>query len=270
MISGKGIIAGVIGWPVAHSLSPKLHHYWLARYGIDGAYVPLAVRPEDFAEVMRVLPKSGFAGVNLTLPHKELVLPMLSDMDEAAVAAGMANTIIMRDGKLFGRNTDSYGFRENIRPALKAKNKAVILGAGGAAKAVCHALIQEGFADIVVTNRSPGRAGALAKQFPGIIAQPWEWRSKSLAGADLLVNATSLGMGGKESLDIDLAALPASALVTDIVYTPLMTPLLLAAQARGNRIVDGLGMLLHQAVPGFEAWFGVRPEVDAALRDFML
>ncbi len=272
-LSGKAKIAGVIGWPVSHSLSPRLHNYWLSRMGIDGAYIPLSVKPEDIETVIRALPKMGFAGANLTLPHKELVVPLLDAMDDDARSAGMANTIVIGEGgKLFGMNTDSYGFAENIRPHIGAsKNKAVLLGAGGAAKAVCYALIKLGYKEIVVVNRSQLRADELASQFAGEIAtQTWESRSQALRGADLLVNATSLGMAGKEALTIDLAALPVSALVTDIVYTPLMTPLLMEAKTRGNTIVDGLGMLLHQAVPGFSAWFGATPQVDEALRHYMI
>ena len=272
MISGKSKIAGVIGWPVTHSLSPRLHNYWLQKLDIDGVYIPLPVAPENFTETMRALPKMGFAGVNLTLPHKELVLPMLTGLDEDARNAGMANTIVVRDnGSLYGMNTDSYGFMENIRAYLKGRKKAVILGAGGAAKAICHALLKEGFKDIVVVNRSPSRAELLATQFArNISVKPWEMRSQIVEGADLLVNTTSLGMAGKEALEIDLTALPHSALVNDIVYTPLMTPLLSQAKGRGNAIVDGLGMLLHQAVPAFQAWFGVMPTVDEALRRYML
>ena len=272
-ISGGAKIAGVIGYPIAHSLSPRLHNYWLAQLGIDGAYIPLEIRPEDFVHVMQSLPKMGFQGVNLTLPHKELVLPLLSGVDEDARRAGMANTItITKQGTLYGMNTDSYGFSENIRPHLgNHKNKAVVLGAGGAAKALCHALLKEGFKEVVVANRSAVRAKALAHQFAGKVAlQVWEKRSEVLEGADLLVNATSLGMVGKDPLSIDLSVLPKSALVTDIVYTPLMTPLLEQAKARGNKIVDGLGMLLHQAVPGFTAWFGAKPEVNDTLRKYIL
>lgn len=272
-ISGKAKIAGVMGWPVTHSLSPRLHNYWLSSLAIDGAYVPLSVKPEDFESVMRALPKMGFRGVNLTLPHKELVLPFLDDMDDDARNASMANTIIVKEsGELFGMNTDSYGFIENIRPALSLKkDKAVVLGAGGAAKAVCYALIKLGFKEIVVVNRSRSRAQALAEQFVGeIVTHDWDSRAECLHDADLLVNATSLGMQGQEELQIDLAALPLAALVTDIVYTPLETGLLAQAKARGNTVVDGLGMLLHQAVPGFHAWFGVKPHVDDALRHHIL
>ncbi len=270
-ISARARVAGVIGWPVSHSKSPALHNYWLQKHGIDGAYIPLSVNPEHLAEVIRALPLMGFAGVNLTLPHKELVLPMLDSVDKKATLIGAVNTVIVTaEGKLHGTNTDAYGFMENIRPYLKGKNKAVILGAGGAAKAVAYALAEEGFAEIVITNRSLNKAEAIAASFPQATAKNWDLRHGLLEDANLLVNATSLGMMGKETLDLDLWALPKAALVTDIVYAPLMTPLLAAAHARGNPIVDGLGMLLHQAVPGFEAWFGTKPEVTPELRSAIL
>ncbi len=262
--------AGVMGWPVAHSLSPKLHGYWLKKYGIEGEYLALEVNPEEFAGKLAALQANGFAGVNLTLPHKELVMSMLADMDSDAQEAGMANTIVIRsDGSFYGMNTDSYGFIENIRGSIPQKNKAVVLGAGGAARAACYALAKEGFKHIVVVNRSLERAQNVAAAFGGT-AVAWEDRARTLEGADVLANATSLGMTGKQTLEIDLAWLPVSALVTDLVYAPLVTPLLKDARDRGNRIVDGLGMLLHQAVPGFEAWFGVRPVVDSGLRHAVL
>lgn len=266
-ISGKARVAGVMGWPVRHSLSPVLHNYWLAQHGLDGAYVPLSVNPAHLEPVIRALPLMGFAGVNLTLPHKELVLPLLDRVDAAAAAIGAVNAVIIAaDGSLHGMNTDAYGFIENIRPRMTGKRKAVLLGAGGAARAVACALRQEGFEQIMLANRSRGRAEALAAACPGLTAIDWQDRAGALAEADLLVNATSLGMTGSDALDLDLTLLPPAALVTDIVYTPLETPLLRRAAARGNPVVDGLGMLLHQAVPAFEAWFGPRPEVTQALR----
>lgn len=271
MLSGKAAIAGVLGWPVAHSLSPRLHQYWLEKHGIDGAYVPLAVRPEDMAQVLPALAKMGLRGVNLTLPHKELALPLLDEVTDEARAIGAVNTIVIRDGRLLGSNSDAYGFMENIRPHLpKARQKAVVLGAGGAARAVCYALAREGFREIVVLNRTQDKASLLTTQFPHVTSESWEKRSEVLDEADVLVNATSLGMTGKEQLEIDLSALPPRALVTDIVYTPLLTPLLLAAKKKGHPVADGLGMLLHQAVPGFEAWFGQRPLVTPELKAFVL
>lgn len=270
-ISGKARVAGVIGWPVTHSLSPALHNYWLASHRIDGAYIPLSVNPDRLGDVMRALPLMGLAGVNLTLPHKELVMPMLQSVDKTATAIGAVNTVIVTpEGKLHGLNTDAYGFIENIRPELTRKGKAVVLGAGGAAKAVVYALQEAGFKEIIITNRSPGKAEAIAASFPAAKAASWDSRAKTLTGADLLVNATSLGMTGKEELLLDMRELPTYALVTDIVYSPLVTPLLQNARMRGNKVVDGLGMLLHQAVPAFEAWFGVKPEVTPDLRQYIL
>lgn len=265
--------AGVIGWPVAHSLSPALHRYWLKRYRIAGEYEALPVAPEALKEFIKHMPQEGYRGANVTVPHKETVMPFLDEVDESARAIGAVNTIVMDRGGLKGFNTDAYGFAENLRqygfPA--ARNKAVVLGAGGAAKAVCHALAKERFAQIVIAARTAAKAKAIAKALPiktSVIG--WENRSAALEGADLLVNATSLGLQGGESLEMDLSRLPETAIVSDVVYTPLDTPLLKAARARGNRTIDGLGMLLHQAAPAFEAWFGVRPEVDEETRKQVL
>ena len=268
MPSGKAKIAGVIGWPVAHSLSPKLHNYWLKKYGIDGEYLALAVEPKDLETVIKTLPEMGWQGCNLTIPHKEAALSFLDEIDDIAWSVGAVNTVIVKDGKLFGMNTDVYGFTKNIEQQLKGRNKAVVLGAGGAAKAVWKALLDMDFGKIVTLNRNHDRATLSQKLGNRFTAKLWEDRSSSaiLENADLLVNATSLGLGDNDPLDIDLSSLPMQALVTDIVYTPLMTPLLQLAKARGNPIVDGLGMLLHQAVPAFEAWFGVRPEVSEEVR----
>ena len=269
-------LAGVMGWPVAHSRSPVLHGFWLAAYGIDGAYVRLAVRPENLARALKALPLLGFAGCNLTLPHKEAALAVLDEIDPAARAVGAVNTVIVRaDGSLEGRNTDGYGFLENLRAAAPhwraAAGPAVILGAGGAARAIAAALIAAGVPEIRLVNRTPARAAALAKALKGNVrGLPWEDRGKALAGAALLVNATSLGMVGQPALDLSLEALPLTAIVNDIVYAPLETPLLAAARRRGHPAVDGLGMLLHQARPGFAAWFGQEPEVTPALRQAVL
>ncbi|MDE3060003.1 MAG: shikimate dehydrogenase [Pseudomonadota bacterium] len=268
MISGKAKIAGVIGWPVSHSLSPRLHQYWLRENGIDGAYVPLVVTPDNLGDAIRALPKLGFRGINLTIPHKEAVMTFCDEIDATAKKIGAVNTLIIENGRIAGANTDAYGFMENVRPRLQGKAKAVVLGAGGAARAVCHALTEAGFKEIVVTNRTLEKAQSLATE--KIAVAPWEERSTILERADLLVNTTSLGMTGKEALEIDLSALPKTALVTDIVYKPLMPPLLEKAKARGNPVVDGLGMLIYQAVPGFEAWFGVRPAVTEELRQYLL
>ena len=271
-ISARARLAGVMGWPVAHSLSPRLHNYWLDAYGIDGAYVPLPVAPEHFAEALRALGHLSFAGVNVTVPHKEAAFAACDEVDAAAKRIGAVNMISFAGGKILGRNTDGYGFRESLRagaPSWSGKGrKAVVLGAGGGARAVVAALRDEG-AEVTVLNRTRARAEALARDIGGI-AGDWAARGAALADAALLVNTTVLGMQGKNALDIDLAALPRSALVADIVYVPLETPLLAAARRRGNVAIDGLGMLLHQARPAFAAWFGREPEVTPALRDHVL
>lgn len=281
--SGKARLAGVMGWPVEHSLSPRLHGYWLEHYRIDGAYVPLTVKPEDLPAALAALPALGFRGVNLTLPHKEQALDLCHVVDDLARRIGAVNTVVVREGKLVGSNSDAFGFLENVRdgaPDWRAEAApAVVLGAGGAARAVVAALADAGAPEVRIVNRTRERAEALAASLTGVLdpwpgsaisVRGWGQRQAALADAGLLVNTTTLGMAGQASLDLDLGELPPDALVTDIVYTPLMTPLLQAAQARGNPLVDGLGMLLHQARPGFEAWYGVRPEVTPALRDFVL
>ncbi|MDA8230177.1 MAG: shikimate dehydrogenase [Magnetospirillum sp.] len=274
--SGKARVAGVMGWPVGHSRSPRLHGYWLDALGIDGAYVPLPVRPEDFALAVAALPKLGFAGANVTVPHKEAAFALADEVDPMAARIGAVNTlVVLPDGLIEGRNTDAFGFLENLRQGASqwspAAGPAVVLGAGGAARAVVAALAEAGVPEIRAANRSRERALALEAEFGGPVrAVAWEERSDALAGAALLVNTTTLGMAGAPPLDIDLAPLPAGAVVNDIVYAPLETELLAAARRRGNPTVDGLGMLLWQAVPAFEAWFGARPRVTAELRRFVL
>lgn len=264
--------ACVIGWPVEHSRSPAIHRYWLKRYRIDGAYEKEKVAPEDLARFLGALGARGYAGANVTLPHKEAALRLAAFADEAASAIGAANTLWLDgEGKLHASNTDSYGFMTNLNEAAphwnEGRRPVLVLGAGGAARAILHGLIAQGAASILLANRTRDRAEALAKTFgPTVRVIDWADRARALAGCGLLVNATSLGMTGKGDLDIDLKALPSDAVVADIVYSPLETPLLAAARARGNRVVDGLGMLLHQAVPGFERWFGVRPEVTPELK----
>ncbi|WP_074765782.1 shikimate dehydrogenase [Magnetospirillum fulvum] len=276
MLTGKARLAGVIGWPVGHSRSPRLHGYWLEKMGIDGAYLPLAVAPDDLAEAVRALPKLGFRGVNLTIPHKEAVIPLLDVVDSLAARIGAVNTLIINeDGTIEGRNTDAFGFLENVRRGAPlwqpSQGPAVVIGAGGAARAVIAALSDAGVGELRLVNRSRDRAERLAQDLGGpIVVGDWDSRAALLDGAALLVNTTSLGMAGQPPLDLDLAALPVSAIVTDIVYVPLETPLLALARQRGNRTVDGLGMLLWQAVPGFSAWFGQQPEVTDALRAFVL
>jgi len=274
ILSGKAKIAGVIGWPVSHSRSPRLHGYWLANYGIDGAYIPLAVAPDRFPTAVAGLAAAGLRGVNITLPHKAAALSACDMVDDNARRIGAVNTIVFgNDGALRGSNTDAFGFLENIRrnAAWRAGGIAVVLGAGGAARAVCVALADAGMIDIRVINRTGARAARLAADLGApLTVRDWETRHDALASAALLVNTTSLGMTGQPPLDLDLAALPMDAVVNDIVYAPMETDLLARARARGNPAVDGLGMLLHQARPGFEAWFGVAPKVTDELRDFVM
>ncbi len=274
-LTGQSRIAGVIGWPVDHSRSPRLHGYWLDQLGIDGAYVPMAVPPDRLTEALNGLSALGFRGANVTVPHKTAALDACDSLDAAARAIGAVNTLVAgADGSLSGMNTDAMGFLANLRQECgfePAGKRAVVLGAGGAARAVVWALADAGAASVAVVNRTLVRAEALAAAFAGPVqAHAWPALDEALAGADLLVNATSLGMQGGAPLDVDLTPLGADAVVNDIVYTPLETQLLQAARRRGLTAVDGLGMLLHQAVPGFERWFGVRPDVTPALRHFVL
>jgi shikimate dehydrogenase len=265
--------ACVIGWPIEQSRSPAIHGYWLALYKIDGNYVSEAVRPEEFGAFVAGLSGKGYAGANVTLPHKEEALRRADFVDGAAEAIGAANTLWLDEaGKLHASNTDTFGFMTNLDQQAPGwnylKRPAVVLGAGGAARAVLYGLVNAGVSKIILLNRSRERGDALAARFGNTVeAKDWSERSKALRGAGLLVNTTSLGMVGKEPLDLDLGALPKDAVVADIVYNPLETTLLAAARTRGNPVVDGLGMLLYQAVPGFERWFGVRPEVTAELRE---
>jgi len=267
LLSGRSKLAGILGWPVAHSRSPLLHGTWLARHGIDGAYLPLPARPERFADSVRALADLGFRGANVTLPHKEAAFAVCDDLAPSAGRAGAVNTLVFRDGRIEGSNTDGFGFVENCAQSVPgwraAAGPAVVLGAGGAARAIAAALLDAGCPRLVLVNRTPARAEALARGLGG----PVEVAERApLDAASLLVNTTSLGMAGQPPLDLDLSPLPAGAVVADIVYVPLETPLLAAARARGLPAVDGLGMLLHQARPGFEAWFGAAPAVDEALR----
>ncbi len=273
-LSGSAKLAGVMGWPIGHSRSPRLHGHWLDRHGIDGAYVPLAVAPENLNTALRALPALGFRGTNLTLPHKEAAVGICDSVTDQARRIGAVNTIVVGDdGALQGSNTDAYGFIENLRHGSgwqPADGPAVLLGAGGAARGLAIALADAGVTELRILNRTQARAESLAAEIEPAAAAPWGDRTEALAGAALLVNSTTLGMTGQPALDLDLSRLPAGAVVNDIVYAPLETPLLADARARGNPVVDGLGMLLYQAQPGFEAWFGTRPEVDADLRDFVL
>ncbi len=274
--NGQARLAGVMGWPIGHSLSPRLHGYWLDRYGINGAYVPLAVPADAFDGAFRALPLLGFAGVNVTIPYKEAALAAVDDADETARRIGAANTIsVLPDGSLYGQNTDAFGFITNLKNGMPdwraADGPVVVIGAGGAARAVCVALLDAGVPEIRLANRTVRRADSLARDIGGPFAvTPWPRLTAAMEGAALLVNTTGLGMTGEPPLEVDLRHLALEAVVTDIVYAPLETPLLAAARARGNRTVDGLGMLLHQGRPGFARWFGVEPDVTPALREFVL
>lgn len=275
-LTGKTLAAGVFGWPINHSRSPRLHGFWLAKYGIDGAYLPFSTRPENLIEAIRALPKLGFRGGNITLPHKERALSAVDELSDVARRIGAVNTLIVRDdGTILGHNTDGYGFLQHLQtsaPHWRADaGPAVVLGAGGAARAVIVALLDVGVPKVILTNRTASRAENLARELGGKIeVRGWDDRNAALKDAGLLVNTTQLGQAGQAPLEIDLKNLPTNAVVDDIVYVPLETNLLSAAKVRGNAVVDGIGMLLHQARPGFKAWFGVEPEVDAALRTFVL
>ena len=276
--SGKAVVAGVAGWPVSHSRSPRLHGHWLERYGIDGLYAPFPIAPARFEAAISGLAAAGLAGLNVTVPHKEAAFRLCESHDAVAEILSAANTLVFNaDGSIEGRNTDVFGFAENLKAAGQGDlhGSAVVLGAGGAARAVVLALQQLGIAHVRLANRTRDRATAVADDLgntaPGATVRSievvdWSDRSAALAGASVLVNATSLGMQDQPALDIVLDDLPNDALITDIVYTPLTTPLLHAARQKGNEVVDGLGMLLHQGRPGFRAWFGVDPAVDADLR----
>ncbi len=275
-LSGAAKLAGVVGWPIAHSLSPLLHAYWLAEYKVDGAFVPLAIRREEFATALAGLRRAGFRGVNITVPHKEAAFALAHTTDADAAAAGAANLLIFEsDGKIAARNTDSVGLAAHLAKslgsdALKDK-RAVLLGAGGATRAAILALDGLGVVGIRIVNRNGVRANALAAALHANVKATLtgfdltQWKDAS-AGADIVVNATSAGMKGSPPLVLGLEALPKGAVVCDLVYNPLETEFLQHAKAHGHKTVDGLGMLLHQAVPAFEAFFGVTPKVTPGLR----
>lgn len=268
-------LACVVGWPVAHSRSPVIHRFWLRAFGIDGDYVIEPVEPGKAEAFFRGLPDSRFVGCNVTVPHKEAAFASVDEMGPAARSIGALNTIWMEQGRLIGANTDATGFIANLDQEAplwdKARAQAIVLGAGGSARAVVWALIDRGFGAVHVVNRTLDRAAALAERFgPKVRPAGWDALPGLLGSADVVVNTTTLGMRGQPELAIDLAPLRPAALVTDIVYVPLETPLLAKARSRGLRTVDGLGMLLHQAVPGFEKWFGRRPTVTPALREAVL
>jgi shikimate dehydrogenase len=267
--------ACVIGWPIEHSRSPMIHGYWLKRYGVAGSYTKQAVRPEDVADFLHNLARHGFAGCNVTLPHKQAALAAADERDAAATAIGAANTLWLDAGRLIASNTDGYGFMTHLAQSAPRWNAVdapvAILGAGGAARAIVHGFLDAGVGEIRVLNRTLARAEDLAHHF-GARVKPCAWseRHAQLSDAGLLVNTTSIGMAGSGVLDIDLSWLRSDCIVADIVYVPLETDLLRRARARGHRTVDGLGMLLHQAVPGFEKWFGVKPQVTDELRALLV
>jgi shikimate dehydrogenase len=272
--TGTTRLAGIMGWPIGHSRSPLLHGFWLEKTGIDGVYVPLPVRPEHAEQALRALPLLGFRGCNLTIPHKQMALSVADRVEPLARRIGAANTIIVApDGTLEARNTDVFGFRESLREAAldwrPQSGPAVVLGAGGAARAIVAALADAGVPEIRIVNRTVSRAENVASELSTpatrITAHPWSEAGSVQQHAGLLVNTTSLGMIGQPPLVLDLS-LPLSAPVVDIVYVPLETSLLAAARRRGHLVVDGLGMLLHQGRPGFEAWFGASVRVTAELR----
>jgi shikimate dehydrogenase len=265
-------LAGVMGMPVLHSRSPKLHNYWLAQHGLAGVYVPLEIKVEGLGAALRALPALGFSGCNLTIPHKVLALDIVDKVDPVARRIGATNCVVVGpDGSLEGRNNDGFGYIASIleaRPDWRADAGPItVLGAGGAARAIVVSLADKGAKEIRLANRTFARAQALEKEFGGPVkAYPWEERARLLEGAAMLVNTTSQGMVGQPPLDIALDKLPKTALVSDAIYIPLETPLLAAARQRGNPTVNGLGMLLHQARPAFRDWFGVMPEVTPELR----
>ncbi len=262
------IKAGVIGHPISHSKSPIIHGHWIAQHGLNGSYTAIDIAPEVLADRVAALVADGYAGFNVTVPHKETIFRLCDAIDETAMAIGAVNTIAIRDGKIHGTNTDAFGFIENIRSKAEIAviKKAVVLGAGGAARAAIYGLLQAGVKQVVVTNRTLVRAEDItAMDQSRVSVAAWAERSTILDDVDLLVNTTSLGMTGKEPLEIDLSGMKADGIVYDIVYAPLMTPLLIQAQARGLHIVTGIGMLLHQARGGFELWFGVLPTVTPDL-----
>ncbi|MCK4205879.1 shikimate dehydrogenase [Brucella pituitosa] len=269
--------AFVTGFPIKHSRSPLIHGFWLKELGLEGSYEAIEVAPENFVEFATSLEQSGFVGGNVTIPHKEVAFATVGSRDEAAEAIGAVNTLWLENGKLCGGNTDAYGFAANLdalAPDWDNADTALVLGAGGAGRAIVHALQKRGFSRISIVNRTLSRAEELASHFgKGVSAHGWDAAQRVVKEAGLIVNTTSLGMSGHgeaEEFPLDLSEAQKSAVATDIVYIPLKTPFLAKAEAAGLKTVDGLGMLLHQAVPGFERWFGKRPQVTEALRNYIL
>ncbi len=267
--------AAVIGWPIEHSRSPLIHGHWLQKHGIDGSYTKIAVRPEEVAGFLAGLAKQGLAGCNVTLPHKEAAFRAADERDASAIAVGAANTLWLEGKRLFAANTDTYGFMRHLEvsaPQWRTRDRPVlVLGAGGAARGIVYGLLEAGVGEVRVANRTLTRAEEIAGHFGRHVrALGWEAAAGAAGDAGLLINTTSLGMAKTGPLDFDVARLPEDAVVADIVYVPLETELLAAARARGLACIDGLGMLLHQAVPGFTRWFGVVPEVTAELRQIIV
>jgi len=269
------LLAGVMGWPVMHSRSPLMHNHWFRQHGLAGTYVPLAIEPAGLAAALKALRPLGFAGCNLTIPHKQQAMTIVDEVDAVAKRIGAISCVIVRpDGSLAGTNNDWFGFIHNLKqeqPDWRADaGPVVVLGAGGGSRAVCYGLMQEGAKEIRLVNRTFARARGLADEFGGPIqALPWERRHDSLDGAAMVVNATSQGMVGQPALDLRLDKLSKTALAADIIYIPLETPFLAAARQRGNRTANGLGMLLHQGRPAWQMWFGIEPVVTAELRSMM-
>jgi len=266
------LIAGVMGFPVMHSRSPALHNYWFQKHGLAGTYLPLAIKPEGLEAALRALPALGFSGCNLTIPHKEAALPLVDELDETARRIGAISCVTVKaGGSLHGASYDGFGLIQSIleeAPDWRADaGSAVVVGAGGAARAVIFSLVEQGVPEIRLVNRTLSRAQSLAEEFgQPLVAVAWEARREALDGTALLVNTTSQGMVGEPALELDLGKLPVGALVADIVYIPRETPLLADARRRGNRGINGLGMLLHQARPAWKSWFGIEPQVTPELR----
>ncbi len=269
------IKCGVIGYPIKHSKSPIIHNHWIAQHGLSGEYKAIEIAPENLKQGVQTLVDEGYAGFNVTIPHKQEIFKLCESVDDVAQAIGAVNTVVIKNGKLHGTNTDAFGFIENVHQSAFGVDfmhrPCVVLGAGGAARAIVYGLIEAGAKEIIITNRTKEKADEVAAMDKNIVCVvDWEERAEILKGAGFLVNTTSLGMSGKEPLEIDISTLPEGAVVSDIVYAPLMTPLLKDAEIRGHQIVTGIGMLLHQARPAFEKWFGVLPEVDTALEEKVL
>ncbi len=268
------IKCGVIGHPIKHSKSPLIHNHWIEEYGLSGEYKAIDIAPENLKDGVKALVDEGYAGFNVTIPHKQEIFKLCAEVDDVARNIGAVNTVVIRGGELHGTNTDAFGFIENVHRSAFGVDfthrPAVVLGAGGAARAVVYGLIEAGAQKIILTNRTVDKARDIAKMDDIIEVADWGDRNVILEGAGFLTNTTSLGMSGKEPLDIDLSMLPEEATVCDIVYAPLMTELLQQAKSRGNQTVTGIGMLLHQARPAFEKWFGVLPDVSEELEKKVL